>query len=140
MLRKSIIATVIIFILWSIVDFILHGLILRSAYADTSQLWRPMEEMSPWIIYLVTAVSACVFTSIYWLLIHEKNVQNAVIYGALFGVGAGVSMGYGSYAAMPITAFIAHAWFLGAFLKYVFAGLVVGAIMKESSRIFPDAA
>jgi len=47
MLRKSIIATVIIFILWSIVDFLLHGLILRSAYADTSQLWRPMEEMSP---------------------------------------------------------------------------------------------
>ena len=51
-------------------------------------------------------------------------------YGALFGLGTGVSMGYGSYAAMPITAFIAHIWFFSTLIKMVLAGLIVGVIVK----------
>jgi hypothetical protein len=131
MVRKSVIATVIIFILWAIVDFVVHGFILSSAYSETSQLWRLMEDMSPMLIYLVTVMSACVFTAIYTLLIKEKSVFIAVSYGALFGFGGGVSMGYGSYAAMPITSFIANIWFLSALLKYVLAGAVLGIIVKE---------
>jgi hypothetical protein len=131
MLRKSVIATVIIFIIWAIIDFIVHGFILTGAYSETSQLWRPMEQMSPWLIYLVSIVSACVFTLIYALLIKEKGIPVAIEYGALFGLGAGFSMGYGSYAAMPITAFIAHIWFFSTFIKMVLAGFIVGAIVKE---------
>ncbi|MGD0210664.1 MAG: hypothetical protein ABSC14_06760 [Desulfomonilia bacterium] len=131
MLRKSIIAIVIIFILWAVLDFIVHGFILSSAYSETAQLWRPMEEMSPWLIYLVTAVSSCIFTAIYAFLIHEKSISVAVKYGTLFGLGTGVSMGYGSYAAMPITAFIAHIWFFSTLIKMVLAGYIVGVIVKE---------
>jgi uncharacterized membrane protein YagU involved in acid resistance len=90
-----------------------------------------MEEMSPWLIYLVTAVSSCIFTAIYAFLIHEKSRSVAVEYGALYGLGAGFAMGYGSYAAMPITAFIAHIWFLSTLIKMVLAGYIVGVIVKE---------
>ena len=131
MLRKSIIATVIIFIMWAIIDFLVHGIFLSSAYSETAALWRPMEQMNPWLIYLITSISACIFTAIYSLFIQAKGVSTAVKYGALSGIGVGVSMGYGSYAAMPITAFIAHAWFFVALLKYVLAGAVVGSIVKS---------
>ncbi len=64
------------------------------------------------------------------VLIHEKSISVAVEYGALFGLGTGVSMGYGSYAAMPITAFIAHIWFFSTLIKMVLAGYIVGVIVK----------
>lgn len=33
---------VIIFILWSVIDSIIHGFHLSSAYSEISQLWMPM--------------------------------------------------------------------------------------------------
>jgi len=71
------------------------------------------------------------FTAIYSLLIHQKGFLNAVKYGVLFGIGSGVSMGYGSYAAMPISAFIANSWFLGSLFKMMLAGIVLGVIVKD---------
>jgi hypothetical protein len=131
MLRKSIIAGVIIFILWAIIDFVMHGFILGRAYAETADLWRPMEEMSVWLIYLVTAVSVGVFTAIYSLFIQDKRAGTALRYGLLSGLGAGFSMGYGSYAAMPIPQIIAHTWFFGTLIKAALGGLVLGAIVRE---------
>ncbi len=131
MVRKTINAAVAIFILWSIIDFIMHGFILGSAYADTANLWRPMEEMNIWLIYLVTVVTAGVFTTIYSLFIQGKRVTTALQYGLLFGLGSGFSMGYGSYAAMPIPSVIANTWFFGTLIKTALGGLLLGAIVKE---------
>lgn len=131
MLRKAIIATAVIFILWSIIDFIMHGFILGGAYAQTAILWRPMEEMSIWLIYLVTVITAVAFTLIYSLFIQDKKISTAVKYGLLFGLGTGFSMGYGSYAAMPIPAIIAHTWFLGTLVKTALGGVVLGVLVKK---------
>jgi hypothetical protein len=131
MLRRSIVAGAIIFILWSIIDFVMHGIILGSAYAESASLWRPMAEMNIWLIYLVTVVSVAVFTAIYALFVQDKKVATALRYGLLFGVGAGFSMGYGSYAAMPISQIIAHTWFFGTLIKSALGGLVLGAIVKK---------
>ena len=131
MVRKTINAAVAIFILWSIIDFIMHGFILGSAYVDTANLWRPMEEMNIWLIYLVTVVTAGVFTTIYSLFIQGKRVTTALQYGLLFGLGSGFSMVYGSYAAMPIPSVIANTWFFGTLIKTALGGLLLGAIVKE---------
>lgn len=131
MLRKSIVAGAIIFILWCIIDFVMHGLILGSAYAESASLWRPMQEMNMWLIYLVTVVSVAVFTAIYTLFVQDKNTRTALGYGLLFGVGAGFSMGFGSYATMPMPEIIPCTWFLGTVTKTVLGGLVLGAIIKE---------
>lgn len=131
MVRKAIIAAVAIFVLWSVIDFIMHGFILGGAYADTANLWRPMEEMNIWLIYLVTAISVAVFTAIYTLFIQDKKIAIALRYGLLYGFGAGFSMGYGSYAAMPISQVIAQTWFFGAIVKTALGGLVLGSIVKE---------
>ena len=42
MAKRIILAVVAVFIAWSILDFILHGLLLRSTYEATANLWRPM--------------------------------------------------------------------------------------------------
>lgn len=130
-MKKLLGSILAIFLSWSVINFIIHGVILKNAYQETAQLWRPMEEMKMGLNYFVVLVSAIVFTVIYKRLISNKNMLNAIQYGVLFGIGTGISMGYGSYSVMPITNATALTWFLGSFIEAVVAGILVGAIIKE---------
>jgi hypothetical protein len=130
MVRKSIVAGAAIFIIWAVIDFVVHGMILGNAYAATANLWRPMEDMSMGLIYLVTAVSVATFTTIYAAFIQPKSMKAALGYGLVFGIGAGFSLGYGSYASMPLPHLIAFTWFLGTIFKSLSAGLVLGAVVR----------
>ena len=113
------------------VDFLVHGIILKKAYEATSQLWRPMEEMNMELMYFIVLISAIVFAAIYKRLITNRNMTNAIQYGLLFGLGAGISMGYGSYTVMPIPYSMALIWFLGIFIRSILAGILLGLIVKE---------
>ena len=131
MTKKIILATLAIFILWSILDFILHGIILSSAYQASAQLWRPMNEMKNGLMYFVKLLSALVFVTIYARLISPKNMNYAVSFGVLFGVGTGISIGYGTYSVQPISYIMAVSWFLGTLLEATLAGFLLGWLVKE---------
>ena len=52
--------------------------------------------------------------------------------GVLSGIGAGFSMGFGSYASMPLPLMMAATWFIGTVIKSVLAGAVLGAVVKQN--------
>ncbi len=131
MTKKIILATLAVFITWSILDFILHGYILSSAYQVTAYLWRPMSEMKNGLMYVVKLLSALVFVTIYARLISPKNMNYAVSFGVLFGLGTGISMGYGTYSVMPIPYSMAFGWFLGTLVNTILGGFILGWLITE---------
>lgn len=131
MLKRTIWAVVAVFIVWSVLDFILHGLLLRSTYEATASLWRPMDQMNMPLMYVVTLVFTTCFVLIYGLLIGPKSLASGIRFGALFGLATGISMGFGSYVYMPIPLTLALSWFFGSWIEAIAAGAVVGAIMKS---------
>ena len=46
MLKRNLLAIIAVFVVWSILDFLIHGMLLQSSYEATANLWRPMEEMN----------------------------------------------------------------------------------------------
>ncbi|NUM80470.1 hypothetical protein HUU42_06645 [bacterium] len=128
---KMIIAVVAVFIAWSALDFVIHGVILQSAYASMPQLWRPMEEMKMGLMYFVTFLNAVIFTMIYSKFITQKTLANALSFGIMYGLAAGLSMGYGTYSVQPIPYTMALTWFLGTLIEMAVAGVIVGLIIKE---------
>ncbi len=82
---RIILAVVAVFITWSVADFIIHGMILDSAYEATASLWRPMEEMKMSLVYFAVLVTSFVFVYIYARFFSEKGIMIAIIYGLLFG-------------------------------------------------------
>lgn len=131
MAKRTIWAVVAVFVAWSVLDFILHGLLLRSTYEATANLWRPMDQINIPLVYFVTLVFAVCFVLIYGLMIGQKSLASGIRYGALFGLAAGVSMGFGSYCYMPIPLTLAWSWLFGTWIEAVAAGAVVGAIIKS---------
>ena len=128
--KRTLLAIIAIFISWSVLDFVIHGVLLQSTYEATASLWRPMEEMKMGLMYMVTLLLIVCFVLIYALLISDKSVATGIKYGVLFGLGIGISMGFGSYSYMPIPYTLAFTWFAGSLVQSIVAGAIVGAIVK----------
>ncbi len=133
MAKRIILAILAVFVAWSVLDFIIHQWLLGATYEATAHLWRPMEEMKMGLMNVVRILSAVFFTLIYACLIGGKGTCTGVKYGLLFGLGTGVSMGYGTYSYMPIPHSLALYWFIGSVVQATVAGLLVGLIIKEES-------
>jgi hypothetical protein len=112
-------------------DFILHGVFLRSTYEATASLWRPMNQMNMPLMYLVTLVFTTCFVLIYSLLVGQKSLAAGIRFGALFGLATGITMGFGSYVYMPIPLSLAFSWFFGSWISAMVAGAIAGAIIKS---------
>ena len=130
MIKQSLLAIIAIFITWSILDFIIHGILLQSTYEATAELWRPMEEMKMSLMYVVTLLFAACFVTIYGLLVTQKSLASGIIFGVLFGLATGISMGFGSYSYMPIPLELAWSWFFGSLIQAIVAGVIVGVVVK----------
>jgi hypothetical protein len=120
----------VVFIVRSILEFIIHNVLLGPTYEATAALWRPMAEMNMTLMYVVTLLYSAGFVAIYGLLVEPKCVGRGIKYGAIFGLATGISMGFGTYAYMPIPGSLAWSWFLASFIEALAAGAIVGAIMR----------
>ncbi|MEE9345866.1 MAG: hypothetical protein V3U88_09705 [Methylococcales bacterium] len=130
MLKKSIWAVIAVFIAWSILDFIIHGVLLKSTYQATANLWRPEDEMNMLLMSVVTLIFSICFVAIYSYLIHPKSLASGIKYGLIFGVATGVSMGFGSYCYMPISMSLAVSWFVASVVELALSGCLVGLLVK----------
>ena len=131
MAKRTVIAVVVVFVAVSIMDFLIHGIILRSTYEATASLWRPANEMNMAHMYLVSLLSTVFFVLIYGLLIEKKSLASGIKYGILFGLATGIPMGFGSYCFMPIPLSLAWTWFFGAWIEATASGAIIGAILKS---------
>jgi len=129
--KKTILSILAVFIAWSVMDYVIHGVILRSSYAATASLWRPMGEMKTSLMYFSVMIASITFVLIYSLLISRKGISTGLKYGALFGLSAGVPMGYGSYSVMPIPYHMAFTWCFGSVVEAMVGGLILGWILRE---------
>ncbi|HEB57751.1 MAG TPA: hypothetical protein ENJ01_00825 [Gammaproteobacteria bacterium] len=91
-----------------------------------------MEEMKVGLMYGTSFVFTFFFVGIYSCMISEKSIKSGAMYGALFGLALGVSMGFGSYSYMPIPLMLAWAWFIGTLVQSIVAGVIAGAIVRET--------
>ena len=130
-MKRIVLAVVAVFVAWSALDFVMHGLILASSYEATARLWRPMNEMKMGVLYLAVLINALAFVCIYALLVAEKGIGSGVKYGLLFGLGTGFSMGFGTYSFMPIPLYMAVAWFIGTLVETLVGGIIVGSIIRK---------
>ncbi len=132
MFKQTIWAVIAVFIVLSILDFLIHGVLLKSAYQETAHLWRPEDQMNMPLMSIVTLFFSVGFVTIYSYLINPKSIGYGIKYGILFGIAIGVSMGFGSFCYMPISLGLAFSWFFAGLIEMTASGAIVGAIVKPT--------
>ena len=135
MLKGIILAIIAIFIAWSALDFLIHGMLLKETYDATAHLWRPMQDMNMMLMHGVTLVLAVLFVELYAVCVSQKSLSMGIKFGVIFGLAAGV-MAASSYLYMPIPLSLAIDWFVGTLVECVVAGWLVGLLVKpEASHV-----
>ncbi|OVE82088.1 hypothetical protein BVY03_02230 [bacterium K02(2017)] len=128
-MKKTLIAVILIFISWNIIDILVHGLLLKSTYESTAHLWRPEAEMMMGLLNLVKLFTVILFIYIYKTLVHPKNLFNAIKYAALIGLLVGIPMGFATYSFQPIPINLAWSWLVSVVGSYLVAGIFIGKLI-----------
>jgi hypothetical protein len=132
MLKRLLASGLIILIVWTVLDVLMHRVLLRQLYEDNPNLWRPPDQMNVVLIYIVTFTLIGTFVGTYWLLVRPKSLAAGIRLGAFVGLALGISAGFGTYIHMPISQALAWSWLIGGWLKGIAAGVIVGALIRES--------
>ena len=135
MTKRTILAVLAVFAAWTILDGLIHGVILTDSYQASQGLWRPHEQMNYWLIYLTTLVAATAFVLIYVLFFDRRTLGRALLYSLIYGLGAGIPMGYATYASMPVPYFLAFVWCWGTVAEYLAGGLILGLIIRDQPSV-----
>ncbi|MFQ5482300.1 MAG: hypothetical protein ACE5ER_06035 [Nitrospinaceae bacterium] len=130
-MKRYLLAVIGVFLAWSVLDFVFHGVLLKSEYEATAHIWRPLEEVNMVLANLVTLVLAVLYTGLYQTLIHPKNMTRALKMGGYIGLMSGISTGLGFYCYMLIPLTLAAGWMVTWTVEMLAASAVVGAILKE---------
>lgn len=134
MLRRAMLSVLAVFLVWSVLDFIFHGLLLDPTYQATADLWRPVDETNMVLMYAVTLAAAACFVMLYAHLVTRKSLLAGIKLGVIVGLSSGISVGFGSYSYMPIPLTLAWSWFLEAFVSGVVAGALVGTLVNPGGE------
>ena len=131
---RPLVAALAILVAWTLLDFLLHRLLLAPIYDASPSLWRPLDQMNVTLIYAVTFVLIGVFVGIYKFLVRPKSLRAGLFLGTFIGLALGVSAGFGTFIHMPIPLALAWGWFIGGWLKGLAAGAIVGALIIDSKN------
>lgn len=127
MIKRLVGSGLVILIVWTVLDMLMHRFLLREHYESSAILWRPFDQLNVVLIYVVTFILIGTFVGIYWLLVRPKSLAAGIGLGAFVGLALGISAGFGTFIHMPIPLALAWGWLIGGWLKGVAAGAVVGA-------------
>jgi hypothetical protein len=122
-------ATLVFIVIWS---WLYNGILLRDAYVDVRNLFRPREQMMAlfhWVL-IGQALLALAFVLIYTSGFAGGGIAAGVRLGImleLLAVGARMMI----YAAQPFPAKLLVLGTVGGFVEMIGAGIIVGAIYRS---------
>lgn len=132
--KRFIIASIVIFIVYEILDLIEHGLILGSTYMSITGTWRT--DMNPvmWIMYITALAFSFLFVYIFTKGYEGRGIAEGIRYGLLIGllmVGTGI---FNQYVVYPIPLTLILQWFIYGMIRFIIYGIIAAAIYKPVKR------
>ena len=113
-------------------DFLLHTVILGSAYQATASLWRTQDDMKAHMAWLFggQALAAVFFSIIFAKGYEGQGLPEGVRYGLLIGPFSAAHCLI-QYAVTPMPLSILAAWVAGAIVQAVLAGIAAASVYRR---------
>ena len=133
-MKKILTGAVVVFIAMSVLDFLVHGVILDAAYKATSTLWRPDMQSKMWIYSVISLIGAFFFSFIFSKGYEGKGIAEGARYGLYIGIWMSIGMAYGTYAMIAIPYAMALQWFLYGIVEYVIYGIILSLVFGKKTE------
>ena len=137
MSKKFWIGFVVVFVAMEVLMFLIHGVILSSAYQATQSVWRPDMQSLMWVYHVLAVIGAFFFTFIFSKGYEGKGVPEGVRYGLYVGIWMSSGMAYGSYAMINIPYSLALQWFIYVVIEYLIYGILLAVVYGKQATVTP---
>ena len=127
--KRFIIASIVVFLAFEIIDAIIHAGILSKTY-ESMNIWRPDMMSKMWIMHLGTFILAFLFTYIFIKGYENKGIAEGARYGVIIGLFANIPYAFYSYATYPLPFSLCLLWFIYGMIEFIICGLIAAAIYK----------
>ena len=135
--KKFWISFIVIFIVYEITNFIVHGLILGPTYVSegVKEVFRPQEvlQSTQWVRLFTELVWAFFFTFIFIKGYENKGLLEGVKYGIYIGLFYSFVWAYQSYWMYPLPYSLMFQWFIFGLIQCVILGVVAALIYKPKT-------
>ena len=138
-MKKCLIATVAVFIVWMAGGFVIHGMLLHDDYAQVANLFRPEAEAKQycWLMLVAQAIMASAFVWIYKQGVEDKPwLQQGLRYGLAIALLTTVPLYTMYFVIQPVPGALVVKQIIG---DSIF-NLIVGAIVAFIYRPRPQSA
>jgi hypothetical protein len=132
-MKKTVIAVVAGFVLQMGGSYLLHGVLLKSSYMATSELWRTDDAMGHrfWMMIVAQFIFVLGAVMIYQRGVERKSpVGQGVRYGILLALVSMVPAALINYVTIPIPHTLAFHWILGEGIQCLLLGVLIALICQ----------
>lgn len=134
--KKFIISVVSVYVVFEILNFIIHGVLLSATYMSDALagVFRPQAEMQSlmWVMWITDLVWAFFFVFFFTKGYENKGIMEGVRYGTYIGFFMNFVYAYQAYAVYPITYGLTIQWLIYGFIESIILGVFVSLIYKPS--------
>ncbi len=125
---------VVIYVIWQILGFLVHGFLLQPHYTAQPDIFRPETEAADmmWLMYVSSALFLYLFCRLFVGGYKGMGVNEGVRFGMLVGLFMSIPMAIGQYTVYPITSALATWWFITGVVSWVIVGAVFAAIYRPT--------
>lgn len=136
-LKSTLITGVAVTVLFILLEFVVHGYMLKDMYMQTASIWRPEADMQS-LVHLML-IGEVIFTSFFTIIFalgydaRKQGLAQGVRFGLLMACLIAPFSALSWYVILPIPATLAQYWFLADFSIMTLLGTAAGLIYNPRS-------
>lgn len=132
--KKALIATIVVFIVHEVVNFLVHGMILGSVYQTMMDTWRPDMNSMMWIMNIGNLIFAFFFVFIFAKGYEGKGIMEGVRYGLIMAGLITIPGMLAQFTVYNVTFTLTIYWIIFGFIQLVIDGIIVSLIYKPVEK------
>ncbi len=131
--KRFILASIVVFVVYEITDWIVHSLILSGVYQRLQSLWRPDMMDKMWIMYVTAFIFSFLFVYIFTKGYEGKGVAEGFRYGLYIGLLMNIVGMFNQYAVYPVPLSLTVQWFIYGMIQFIIIGIVTALIYRPKA-------
>ena len=131
--KRFVVAVIVVFIVFQIFDFIVHGIILAPTYTTLKSVWRPDMMSKMWIMYITSFILSLLFVYIFIKGYEARGIGEGIRYGLLIGLFMNVVGAFNQYVIYPIPFSLALQWLIYGMIEFIICGIIAALIYKPKT-------
>ncbi|MBM3324453.1 MAG: hypothetical protein FJY66_02165 [Calditrichaeota bacterium] len=134
--KKWLLASLVVWVLCFIFDWIIHGGILMDYYEATAEHWRPESEMGArmWAMILGQLLFALLFCAIYTKGLREGGLAEGIRYGIWIGLLFNLPVYFIRWSVEPLPGAYLFLSSLFGFIEVIILGGILGIIYGKVAK------